>query len=130
MRRRILGSVVGGFFLFGGADAPAEAAQYNVAASAGNEGDAHESNSDPDAHASFTRSEDTATESYDAGANANGGSLHARALRSGLLQRPDLDERVRELTDFPPVLPVPEPGAPLLVASGAALLAALRRRLH
>jgi hypothetical protein len=58
---------------------PAGAEQYNVVASAGNDGDAHVDNDDPAAQASFSRT-DVGSELYEAGANADGGSVYASAF--------------------------------------------------
>lgn len=68
--------------LLGGAGA-AGAEQYNVAVSAGNNGDSHGgNNSDPDAQASFTRDEEPGgAEFYEARADASTGSLSASATR-------------------------------------------------
>ena len=58
------------------------AEQYLVNAAAGNAGDAHVNNDDPDAYASFQRSEaGGGAESYQAGANASSGQIYARASR-------------------------------------------------
>jgi hypothetical protein len=57
---------------------PAGAEQYNVVASAGNDGDSHVDNDDPSAQASFSRT-DGGFELYEAGADANGGSVYANA---------------------------------------------------
>jgi hypothetical protein len=62
------------------AAAGAGAEQYNVTANAGNDGDSHLNNDDPDAEAEFVRS-DVGTEVYRASANAAFGSLSASASR-------------------------------------------------
>lgn len=77
-----LGAICAGLAL---SASPAGAEQYNVIASAGNNGDSHTSNSDPDAFADFSRTELGGEENYTASANANGGSLHASAARAGTL---------------------------------------------
>ena len=77
-----LGAICAGLAL---SASPAGAEQYNVIASAGNNGDSHTSNSDPDAFADFSRTELGGEENYTASANANGGSLHASAARAGAL---------------------------------------------
>jgi hypothetical protein len=58
------------------------AEQYLVNASAGNSGDAHVNNDDPDAYATFERTEPPGAEFYSAGANADGGLVYARASRT------------------------------------------------
>ena len=71
MRRWILGSIVGALASFG--PLPAQAEQYNVVASAGNDGDAHVDNDDPNAFAEFFRAEGGGEESYAASADAGSG---------------------------------------------------------
>jgi len=75
-----IGLVVLGLLL--GASA-AGAEQYNVAVSAGNNGDSHGGdNSDPDAQASFERDEEPGgAEFYEARADSSTGSLSASAVR-------------------------------------------------
>jgi hypothetical protein len=91
--------------------AGAGAERYNVAASAGNDGDSHVDNDDPDAFAEFVR-EDVVlggAEFYEASANAAGGSLQASASRSGSLAplavttgaAANLEETIH-FTDLPP----------------------------
>jgi hypothetical protein len=81
MRQWILGSMLGALAGFG--PLPAQAEQYNVVADAGNEGDSHGGdNSDPDAFATFQRSEGAGSEFYIAGADASNGSVFASASRT------------------------------------------------
>jgi hypothetical protein len=80
MRRWILGSIVGA--LAAGSAVPAAAEQYNVVASAGNDGDSHVDNNDPTAFAEFFRAEGGGAESYEASADASSGSISAYAAHA------------------------------------------------
>jgi hypothetical protein len=80
MRRWILGSIVGA--LAAAVAVPAAAEQYNVVANAGNDGDAHVDNDDPNAFAEFFRAEGGGEESYNASADAGSGSVSAYAAHS------------------------------------------------
>jgi hypothetical protein len=64
----------------GAAEAGAE--QYLVNAAAGNDGDAHVNNDDPDAFAEFQRAEGGGAEFYQASADASSGSIFASASRT------------------------------------------------
>jgi hypothetical protein len=78
MRRWVLGSIFGAIAVFGPLSAPAE--QYNVVASAGNDGDSHGGdNSDPDAFATFQRNEGGGAEFYTASADASVAAVSASA---------------------------------------------------
>jgi hypothetical protein len=78
MRLWVLGSMVGA--LVGLVPLEARAEQYNVAVTAGNEGDSHGGdNSDPNAFALFQREDGAGAEFYEASADASAGSVYASA---------------------------------------------------
>src|SRR5262245_20617488 len=81
MSRRLRVSAIG-LLAFGLAE-PAAAERYNLSARAGENGDDHTSNNDPDVSATYSQSDGPASETYEATASSAGGSFFARALRSG-----------------------------------------------
>jgi hypothetical protein len=80
MRRRMKQTGLGLLLAGALAGAPAGAEQYLVNAAAGNNGDSHVDNDDPDAFAEFQRSEmGGGAEFYQASANASSGTIFASA---------------------------------------------------
>jgi len=79
MSRGALAVSLGLLLLVAGAS---RAEQYLVNATAGNDGDAHVNNDDPDAFASFERVEPPGAEFYQVGADASSGTIYARASRT------------------------------------------------